>query len=40
MAFGRTRQLTLDASYNSRDRNRMLQALERVVSSLSLPDRQ
>jgi hypothetical protein len=40
MAFGRTRQLTLDASYNGRDRDQMLQALERVVSSLSLPDRQ
>jgi len=40
MAFGRTRQLTLTASYHRGDRDRMLQALERVVASLSLPDRE
>lgn len=40
MAFGRTRQLKLTAFYNGGDRDRILQALERVVFSLSLPDGQ
>ncbi|MBV8189489.1 MAG: hypothetical protein JO339_19770 [Alphaproteobacteria bacterium] len=39
MAIGRTRQLKLTAFYNAGDRGRMLEALERVVFSLSLSDR-
>lgn len=38
MAFGRTRQLKVTAFYNAADRRPMLNALERVVYSLSLPD--
>lgn len=38
MIFGRTRQLKMTAFYNDRDRGPMLEALERVASSLSLPD--
>jgi hypothetical protein len=38
MAFGRTRQVKLTAFYHAGDRDRMLDALERVVFSLSLPD--
>lgn len=38
MAFGRTRELKLTAFYNGDDRGPMLQALEGVVLSLSLPD--
>ncbi len=40
MAFGRTRELKLTAFYDGGDRDRVLQALERVVPSLSLPDGQ
>lgn len=38
LVFGRTRQLKLTAFYNDRDRGQMLEALERVASSLSFPD--
>ncbi len=38
MIFGRTRQLKLTAFYNDRDRGPMLEALEHVFSSMSLPD--
>ncbi|MCP3383417.1 hypothetical protein NLM31_23910 [Bradyrhizobium sp. CCGUVB4N] len=38
MAFGRTRQLEISSHYSLGDRDRILQALERVVLSLSLPD--
>jgi hypothetical protein len=39
MAFGRTRELKLTAFYGRADRDRMVQALERLVASLSLLDR-
>lgn len=38
MIFGRTRQLKMTAFYSDRDRGPMLEAFERVASSLSLPD--
>jgi hypothetical protein len=38
MAFGRTRELNLTAFYGNADRERILQALERVASLLALPD--
>jgi hypothetical protein len=38
MAFARTRQLKFQAFYNSADRTQILQALEQVFCSLSLPD--
>ena len=37
MAFGRTRRLELTASYGGANRGPILQALERVFLSLSLP---
>jgi hypothetical protein len=40
MAFGRTRSLKLTAFYDDADRAPILQALERVFGSLSLPDDQ
>jgi len=38
MAFGRTRQLEISSHYGVGDRDRILQALELIVLSLSLPD--
>lgn len=38
VAFGRTRRLQLTAFYSGSNRGQMLQALERVFFSLSLPD--
>jgi hypothetical protein len=40
MAFGRTRQLKLTAFYDDPERERILRALENVLSSLDLPDGQ
>jgi hypothetical protein len=38
MAFGATRRIELTAHYKAGERDRVMRAIERIVSSLSLPD--